>query len=171
MAMAAAETSTLSVDLQIACDALGLPPLPEIAEWFRLVVGESVTAVPSGSEISVRIVGEREIQELNKTYRDMDRPTNVLAFPAELDALPGLPQEGAVLLGDLVLCAPVILREAAEQGKDAAAHWSHMLVHGLLHLLDYDHGTDVEAERMESLEVRILTARGVENPYKVKRLN
>lgn len=156
----------LRVDLQIACDAPNLPTAPEIEEWLRLTVSESGVAAPPAVEVSVRIVDQSEIRELNKTYRDKDRPTNVLAFPASLDELPGLPPDELQLLGDLVVCAPVVAGEATEQGTDGAAHWCHILVHGMLHLLGHDHETEAEAEAMESLEIRILAVCGLENPYK-----
>lgn len=111
--------------------------------------------------VCVRVVGNEEAQSLNRQYRDRDYPTNVLSFPAEMPALPGLSRT----LGDLVLCAPVISREALEQGKPEASHWAHMLVHGLLHLQGMDHQDDAEADAMEALEVQILGQLGVPNPY------
>lgn len=111
--------------------------------------------------VCVRVVGNNEAQSLNRQYRDRDYPTNVLSFPADMPDLPGLPR----LLGDLVLCAPVIRREALEQGKPELSHWAHMLVHGMLHLQGMDHQDDLEADAMEALEVRILKQLGVANPY------
>lgn len=169
--MAASEPKALHVDLQIACVASNLPAAPEIEEWLRLTVSTSGATLPSCVEVSVRIVGEHEMRKLNKTYRGMDRSTNVLAFPADLDELPGLPQNDPRLLGDLLVCAPVVAREAEEQGKEASAHWCHMLVHGMLHLLGHDHETEAEAKTMEALEIRILAGLGLENPYKQQRLS
>lgn len=167
--MAAIGTSGFVVDLQIACEAPGLPTAADIGLCIDEAAAEA--GVSSGGEVSVRIVGENEMQSLNRTYREKDQSTNVLAFPAELNDLPGLPRDNAGFIGDLLICAPVVAREASEQGKQAAAHWSHMLVHGMLHLLGFDHRTDDEARQMEALEIAALARRGVENPYKIKRLN
>ncbi len=123
----------------------------------------ALAATEAGSadaEISLRLVGEDEMRELNGRYRDRDYATNVLSFPAELPDAVDLP-----LLGDIVICAPVVRREALAQGKALNAHWDHMLVHGVLHLLGYDHVEDGEAELMESLERRILARLGHADPY------
>lgn len=158
---------TVIVEVQKACDAPDLPPPAELESLLALALRNA--GVQSGeTEISIRIVGEEEIRALNKHYRHKDQPTNVLAFPASLDQLPGLPEDDVTLLGDIVLCAPVVVREAAEQDKAPAAHWCHLLVHGLLHLLGYDHANDEDALRMESLETRVLTSFGLANPYKLR---
>jgi probable rRNA maturation factor len=112
------------------------------------------------AEVSVYIVDEAESQELNSQYRGKDKPTNVLSFPADIPEEVGVP-----LLGDLVVCAPVVEREAQEQGKTLNAHWAHMLVHGTLHLLGYDHLEDDEAEVMEALETRLVTQLHFPAPY------
>ena len=111
-------------------------------------------------ELCIRIVTETESQALNKEYRDKDKPTNVLSFPAELP--PGIPH---YVLGDLVICQAIVEKEALEQNKPLMAHWAHMVVHGTLHLLGYDHETDSEAEEMEGIEVELLTSIGFLNPY------
>lgn len=115
-------------------------------------------------ELAVRIVGDQESRTLNHDYRGMDKPTNVLSFPTDLppDILPELE---ALPLGDLVICAPVMRREADSQGKPLQAHWAHLLLHGLLHLLGHDHLDDAEAEVMEALEIIVLARWGVDNPY------
>ncbi len=113
-------------------------------------------------ELTVRIVGEAESRDLNAGWRGKDRPTNVLAFPGGETGLPGGEEYP---LGDLVVCAPVVAREAADQGKSAAAHWCHMIVHGTLHLAGYDHQTAEEAARMEGLEREILAELGYPDPY------
>lgn len=114
----------------------------------------------------VRVVDEQESRELNNRYRGKDKATNVLAFPAaSANDLPDVPVTDVAEFGDLVLCGSVIAREAAEQGKSESAHWGHMLVHGTLHLLGYDHGTTRQAERMERLETSILASRGFADPY------
>lgn len=110
--------------------------------------------------LSVRVVDEQEISDLNQRYRDKSGPTNVLSFPFEDP--PGVESDE---LGDVVVCAPVVSREAAEQDKDAQAHWAHMIVHGVLHLRGYDHQNDKEATQMESEETRILTELGFPEPY------
>ncbi len=112
------------------------------------------------AEVSLYIVDEAESQELNAQYRGKDKPTNVLSFPADIPEEVGVP-----LLGDLVVCAPVVEREAQEQGKTLEAHWAHMLVHGSLHLLGYDHIEDDEADVMEALETEIITGLGFPAPY------
>ena len=169
--MVAAKTSVLSVDLQAACEAADVPAESEMVAWLEEALAASGVARAGQAEVSIRVVDEAESRDLNRRFRGVDRPTNVLAFPAALRELPGLPQAGPSFLGDLVICAPIVAREAAEQGKSPAAHWGHMLVHGLLHLLGFDHENDVEAKRMEALEIDILAARGLENPYKDTQLN
>ncbi|MCW9024718.1 MAG: rRNA maturation RNase YbeY [Gammaproteobacteria bacterium] len=111
-------------------------------------------------ELTVRIVDEEESAALNEQYRDKQGPTNVLSFPFECP-----PEVELNLLGDLVICAPVVEREAQEQQKTVTAHWAHMLVHGCLHLLGHDHLTETEAEGMEQREIAILNELGFSNPY------
>ena len=111
-------------------------------------------------EAALRIVDAKEMQQLNAQYRDKNRPTNVLSFPAELPAEVTLD-----LLGDIVICAPVVQEEAAAQGKPLAAHWDHMLIHGVLHLLGFDHESDAEATHMELLETQALATLGWPCPY------
>ena len=121
----------------------------------------AVAAAPEGeAELSIRLVDEAESAELNHTYRHKTGPTNVLSFPCEVP--PGVP---CTLLGDLVICAPVVEREALEQHKLPEAHWAHMVVHGVLHLRGYDHIEDADAVEMESLEIQILSRLGYPNPY------
>ncbi|AAX87007.1 TPA: rRNA maturation RNase YbeY [Haemophilus influenzae] len=145
------------VDLQIATENIeGLPTEEQIVQWATGAVQ------PEGNEVemTVRIVDEAESHELNLTYRGKDRPTNVLSFPFECPDEVELP-----LLGDLVICRQVVEREAAEQEKPLMAHWAHMVVHGCLHLLGYDHIEDDEAEEMESLETQIMQGLGFDDPY------
>ena len=117
-------------------------------------------------EASLKVVDSDESRQLNRDYRDADKPTNVLSFPAELDDLPGLPAESRSFLGDIVLCAPVIAREAVAQGKAAHAHWLHLILHGFLHLNGYDHESEDEAAEMEGLETGVLASLGLPDPYK-----
>ena len=115
----------------------------------------------SGSELGVRVVGSAESRRLNVRYRGKDKPTNVLSFPPA--PLPG----GSRLLGDLVICAQVVRSEAREQRKSLEAHWAHLVVHGALHLVGYDHEREAEAKRMERREVAVLRRLGFSNPYRI----
>lgn len=148
----------LHVDVQEAVPAgqFDLPDEDDIRRWLEPVLAPRMDA----AELSVRIVDEQEITGLNERYRHKPGPTNVLSFPFEAD----IPLE-VPLLGDLVICAAVVEREAREQNKSVAAHWAHMLVHGTLHLLGYDHVTDAQAHEMESTEIQVLQQLGFSNPY------
>ena len=148
-----------------------MPEERDVAHWIALAAAGSGREIPDGAEVSVRVVDEEESRSMNRQYRGKDRPTNVLAFPAELETLPGLPSMEQTALGDLVICAPVVSREAAAQGKTEAAHWAHIVVHGFLHLVGYDHESDAEATEMEGLEVRILASGGLGNPYEDRHSN
>ena len=147
---------TIEVDVQ---RATRFRPLPGVREFRRWV--EAALEARDDAEVSIRIVGSREMRRLNRRYRDQDRPTNVLSFPAELPAGVDLP-----LLGDVVLCAPVIAGEAAEQGKTAQSHWAHLTVHGVLHLLGHDHQEPADARRMEGRELAVLAQLGFPDPYR-----
>ncbi|PWV59331.1 rRNA maturation RNase YbeY [Plasticicumulans acidivorans] len=151
---------SLELDLQLASAASGLPDAAALRGWAEAALAAADFTDPA--EMSVRIVDEAESAELNEGYRQKSGPTNVLSFPFELP--PGVKLERE-LLGDLVVCAPVVAREATEQGKPLGAHWAHMIVHGTLHLLGYDHLDDAEAATMEGLEVRILAGLDIPNPY------
>jgi len=152
-------------DIEVVCDADGVPSASDMEAWLECAIAATDQERNSDTEVSVRVVDEAESRALNLKYRDRNCATNVLAFPVELPDTDHWPEKMAIPLGDLVICAPVVKREAAEQGKELAAHWGHLLVHGMLHLLGYDHDTDIHAEAMESLETRILQAQGVRNPY------
>jgi probable rRNA maturation factor len=148
---------TIELDLQLAVESEdGLPSLEDIQLWLSSVV----TKFQPQAEVTVRIVDEQESHQLNHDYRGKDKPTNVLSFPFE--APPGMEID---LLGDLIICRQVVEREAIEQNKPLMAHWAHMVVHGSLHLLGYDHIEDDEAEEMESLETEIMQGMGFEDPY------
>ncbi|EOI3456667.1 rRNA maturation RNase YbeY [Cronobacter turicensis] len=149
--------SQVILDLQVACeDTAGLPDEAQFQTWLNAVVPQ----FQEESEVTVRLVDEAESHDLNLTYRGMDKPTNVLSFPFE--APPGIEMP---LLGDLSICRQVVEREAREQEKPLAAHWAHMVVHGSLHLLGYDHIEDDEAEEMEGIETEIMLALGFDDPY------
>lgn len=147
----------VELDLQLATAAGDLPSEAQLRQWCELALRQRTAP----SELTIRIVDEAEGRELNHTWRGKDYATNVLSFPAEIpDGLLDIP-----LLGDLVICAPVVAREAAEQGKRAEAHWAHLVIHGCLHLLGYDHIDDAEAEEMEALERQLLAELGHPDPY------
>lgn len=147
---------TLEVDVQIACEGDDLPGQPEIREWARAAIGDS----RDRAEVTVRIVDEAEGARLNSRFRHRDGATNVLSFPFEAPASVGVP-----LLGDIVICAPVVRREAMEQSKSERSHWAHMVVHGALHLVGFAHDDDDEARTMEAEERRILANLGFDDPY------
>ena len=146
----------LTLDLQRESADPALPATPTARRWVRA----ALAGRRERAELTVRLVDEPEMIELNQTYRHKTGSTNVLSFPFE--APPGIT---LALLGDVVICAPVVAREAAEQGKLLSAHWCHMVVHGVLHLLGFDHQTDNEAHTMERLETEIITALGFADPY------
>lgn len=150
----------LTIDLQIACEDEDQPPPAMIERWVRAALDHCELSQREALELTVRIVDETEIQALNQTYRGQPKPTNVLSFPAELPEHIDLP-----LLGDLVVCAPVVNREAREQHKQPEHHWAHMIVHGCLHLAGYDHIEEHQAEQMEALEADILASMQIANPY------
>ena len=151
------ENPAIALDIQIAIDSNTLPTQAQFETWVRLALGNTMPE----AELTIRLVNKHESQSLNHTYRGKDKPTNVLSFPFESPPEVELP-----LLGDLVICVPVVESEAYEQNKSLEAHWAHMVVHGCLHLLGYDHIVDSEAEEMESLETQLIESLGFPNPYK-----
>ena len=144
------------IDISYGLPRSGLPA----ASTLRAYAEAALAGRREDGELSVRIVDADEGRALNRDYRDKDYATNVLSFPAELP--PGVPLP---ILGDLVLCAPVIAREAEEQGKPLKHHYAHMLVHGVLHLLGHDHMDEAEAEAMEAIEREVLAGLGIPDPY------
>lgn len=149
----------VELDLQIALEHPHLPSHAQFLLWC-----ETALAHRSGdSELTIRLVDSAEGQELNRTWRGKDYATNVLSFPADIpDGLLDIP-----LLGDLVVCVPVVEREAQEQQKTLDAHWAHLVMHGCLHLLGYDHIEEEEAEEMENLERQLLAKLSYPDPYLV----
>ncbi|WP_347987117.1 rRNA maturation RNase YbeY [Methylomonas sp. AM2-LC] len=143
------------IDLQIATQS-DYPATELFQEW----VDAALTTRMQESEIVVRLVDEAESAELNLQYRHKTGPTNILSFPFE--APPGIELD---LLGDLVICAPLIAKEAKQQNKLPAHHWAHITIHGVLHLLGYDHIEEQDAEQMETLEIEILHKLNIANPY------
>ncbi len=147
------------VDLQIASqDSSNLPSQQDFEGWINTVL-QAQQCEPD-SEITIRVVDQAESQSLNAQYRHKDKSTNVLSFPFESPPGISLP-----LLGDLVICRQVVEIEAEQQAKPLSDHWAHMVVHGCLHLLGYDHIDEHEAETMEALEVQLLAELGINNPY------
>ncbi|MGJ7458065.1 rRNA maturation RNase YbeY [Halomonas sp. MA07-2] len=151
--------SLARVDRQVALKADGVPSQAELEAWVAAVLDRH--AVVDASELTVRLVDGEESRVLNRDYRGRDTPTNVLSFPFECPPGVTLP-----LLGDLVICHPVVATEAAEQDKSLRDHYAHMVVHGTLHLLGHDHIEEDEAEAMEALEREILTGLGIDDPYR-----
>lgn len=151
-------TSSVQIHVGYAVPRRGLPAPASFRRWVEAALRGAKRRKPA--ELAIRVVDTDEGRALNRDYRGKDYATNVLSFPAELPPGVALP-----LLGDLAICAPVVLREAAEQGKLARDHWAHLTVHGVLHLLGHDHIEDAEAEAMEALETRILAGLGIADPY------
>ncbi|MEQ6340749.1 MAG: rRNA maturation RNase YbeY [Gammaproteobacteria bacterium] len=150
---------SIQVDVQYGPELTqddAIPSLDQISTWAHAALAERREV----AQLTVRIVGNEEGTALNETYRHKQGPTNVLSFAVEdADLLP------VPLLGDIVICAPVVEREALEQHKEALAHWAHMVVHGVLHLLGYDHVDEQEAQAMETLEADIMARLGFSDPY------
>ena len=152
----------LDVAVSYALPRAGLPAAASFRKWVAAALAGRIRE----ADLAIRIVGAKEGRALNRHYRGKDYATNVLSFPADVADGVKLPK-GVVmpLLGDLVLCAPVVAREAREQKKPLAAHYAHLTVHGALHLLGWDHEDDPEAEAMEQLEREILAELGIDDPY------
>jgi probable rRNA maturation factor len=147
-----------NIEVQINTTSEPLPTVADFTQWVNLVL---INQKKNGT-VTIRLVDTKESQMLNKTYRHKDKPTNVLSFPFEnFESF----TVSEAILGDLVLCAPIVLAEASEQKKPLLAHWAHLTIHGTLHLLGYDHIMDTEAENMEALEVMLLQQLGYANPY------
>ena len=148
---------TLKLDLQIALDMPDLPAESDFRRWAEAALAGANYL--KDAELTIRIVNEVESAALNESYRHEQGQTNILSFPAEAP-----PEVESALLGDIVICAPGVLRESIAQEKSPAAHWAHLVAHGVLHLLGYDHD-EVQAEAMESLEIHILAGLGYSDPY------
>lgn len=147
---------TIILDIQSASSSEDAPDDQSIKRWVSAAIGSKT----GDTELSIRIVDEAEGKALNETYRGASGPTNVLSFPFDEKTPEPLP-----LIGDIVVCAPVVAREAAQQNKDLNAHWAHMIIHGVLHLLGYDHQDDEQANVMETLETEIMQGLGFPPPY------
>lgn len=149
------ETS-VALEVQRASNETPLPEEVDFERWIQAALKNSEKPVG----LVIRVVDEAEGRELNHRYRGKDKPTNVLSFAFEAP-----PESGSDHLGDLVICAPVVVREAREQGKALNDHWAHLVIHGVLHLCGYDHQTEDEAQLMESCEKSILHELGIKDPY------
>ncbi len=146
------------LDVQLAFDADNLPTEQQLQTWIDVALSECT----HDTELVIRIVDESESASLNQHYRNKTGPTNILSFPFEA---PDLPDFASDLLGDLVICAPVVAKEALNQQKLLHHHWAHIVIHGVLHLLGYDHIDDDEAEIMEQKEIALLQHLNINNPY------
>ena len=147
---------SIRLDVQRASSHKPLPTKAKLQLWAET----ALLAQQASGSLTIRLIDEAESQSLNRDYRGKDYPTNVLSFP--FAAPPGIPH---LHLGDLAICVPVVLREATEQGKAADAHWAHLVIHGCLHLLGFDHIDDADAEEMETLERSLLSRLGYPDPY------
>jgi probable rRNA maturation factor len=147
---------TVALYLRNEAGRRGVPLQRSFASWIDAIAELRRLK----AEVNILIVDAKAGRRYNREFRGKDYATNVLSFPYE-----PLPGEKTALLGDLVICAPVVAREAAEQGKHVRDHYAHLTIHGVLHLLGYDHETEPEAQRMESVERRILSGLGVADPY------
>lgn len=147
----------MSIELQVqnASSAGQVPPDEDFERWVKAVLHRHGDAV-----LTIRLVDQDESQALNSRFRHQDKPTNVLSFPADLPDEVDLP-----LLGDIVICAPLVQAEALEQGKTVQSHWAHLTIHGVFHLLGHDHQEDEEAFEMEALESGVMQALGFPDPY------
>ncbi|MCJ8268376.1 MAG: rRNA maturation RNase YbeY [Psychrosphaera sp.] len=150
---------TITVDIQIAVDKKNAHDLPS-DQQFQGWVEAVLNVRKPGAELTIRIVDESESQQLNNDYRGKNSPTNVLSFPFE--SPPGVELN---LIGDLIICANVVESEAKSQEKTLISHWAHMVTHGCLHLLGYDHISNDDAQEMESIEIETLHLQGFDNPY------
>lgn len=150
------------IEVQSATTFNGQPQQQQFQAW----VDAALEGLHPDAEIVIRIVDEQESAQLNERYRHKQGPTNILSFPFEMPE--GLQGVELNLLGDLVICAPVVEQEAQEQHKKPEHHWAHIVVHGVLHLLGYDHIVDEEAELMESKEIAILKQFNIDNPYQTE---
>lgn len=152
------------IDVQFAVEKSMAPKASQLRRFAR----EALRPKMAAAEVTIRIVGIEEMSRLNATYRQKKGPTNVLSFPCDIPDSVAL---DIPLLGDIVICAEVVNREAEEQHKSREAHWAHMVVHGIMHLLGYDHETDEDARIMETLETTIMQQLDFANPYDIGENN
>ena len=153
---------TVELELQIATNAKTLPHPSQFKEWVGVVLSDQITHLENLNdvELTIRIVDEDEMVDLNYRYRHKNGSTNVLSFPVEVDV-----DFNYYVLGDIVICAAVVELEAKQQNKELLSHWAHMVVHGILHLLGFDHENEVEAHKMENIEISLMKKLGFSSPY------
>ncbi len=151
-------TDSIGERFQIPCDIER-----HLGHALQMAYADMQTQMPASVELTVRICDVAEMQQLNQQYRHKNRPTNILSFPSDLPAF-----IESDYIGDLLICAEVLEKEAREQNKSLEDHWAHILVHGFLHLLGYDHIQEDDAEKMEGLEIAILQRSGIANPYQAQ---
>ncbi|MES3009103.1 MAG: rRNA maturation RNase YbeY [Pseudomonadota bacterium] len=153
-----------TLDFENASTGVAVPAEADFLRWIECAQ-QHTHGADKPVNVGIRIIDAKESAALNNDYRGKDYATNVLSFGSDIpDAIVAELEE--IPLGDLAICAEVVAREAVEQGKPAAAHWAHMVVHGMLHLHGYDHEDDQDAEEMENLERRILATLGIDDPYR-----
>ena len=164
---------SINIDLQLASGCSDIPSLIDMQGWLGVLMSELQLV---DKEITVRVVDTAEIQQLNSQFRGKDKATNVLSFPFEMPSIT-LPNDMDMdmdmdmeqmmpnFLGDIVICAPVVKQEATEQNKLIQDHWAHMLVHGTLHLIGYDHIEEQDANEMEGIEISVLKKLAIDDPY------
>ena len=147
---------TIRLDVQYGIKDKNVPETSEFQTW-----ADKIPSIENEQpDVCLRIVDEKEARELNYRYRNVNKATNVLSFPASI------PNEvGLNFLGDVVICAPIVYQEAIEQNKDINSHWAHLLIHGILHLQGYVHDNEKCAAAMEAIEIDTLHKLGIENPY------
>jgi probable rRNA maturation factor len=155
------------LDLQLASDCADIPKQQDMQLWLDTLLSQQQL---NKKEITVRIVDEAEIQQLNQQYRGKDKPTNVLSFPFEMPELVmpdgvHLDKSMCDFIGDIVICTQIVKLESQQQNKHLDHHWAHMLIHGTLHLLGYDHIEEQDADEMEGVEIAILQKLGIDDPY------
>lgn len=148
------------IAVQLTVAEKSIPTAAKLKRWAKTVLEKQ----KSGGELTIRVVGPEEMQQLNFEYRKKNKTTNVLSFPLDI---PAEFNNKIPMLGDIVICADVIKQEARDQQKTTEAHWAHMVVHGTLHLLGFDHEQDADAEKMEAEEIKILDSLGFANPYQI----
>ncbi len=166
------QSDALKLDVQFGASRRGVPHVKRLRDWalrayrahVQLHRGARSTKLPAAS-VSLRIVTATESRQLNHHWRDKDKATNVLSFPSGDVEVDSMTEDGAFNLGDLAICAQVVALEAKQQQKKPEAHWAHMIIHGVLHLLGYDHETARDARVMEAIEVKVLQQCGFANPY------
>lgn len=168
-------STLLDIDVQVDCQLDSIPDTACIKQWIIQVlqsepqceqpVVKKAGDVPVKHGINLRVVGYAESQQLNGYYRRKDAPTNVLSFPNENKGIDFFPDDMLGFLGDLLLCGPLIESEARQQNKKIVAHWAHLVVHGVLHLLGYDHIEEIDRQIMETKEIKVLQHLGFPNPY------